>query len=171
MSAKRRQHEVWSASGARAKAPLDVGATLEQGIANHLHELNHVFQLGKSDEEIAAATEYLLGWAQTPRLPTHEELFAAERLYPFRPKGQTIIEFLQSGWPAELIRARALTLPDLRRLDRQAYMALHNWLRRPENKLPPHMRLLTKKQANDRLLADEAKVREARRLVRARERR
>ena len=88
----------------------------------------------------------------------------------YQPR-QGVVEFLEKGWPAPYIKASALSQPDLRRLDRAAYTALHNWLRK--NQLPEHLHLPTRSQLADDEVQhlDPERARHAQRILRAYERR
>ena len=111
-------------------------------------------------------------------LPTHEALKEQKLLYEDREvsletgRKPTVIEFLEHGWPAKFIAAGLLTRPDFRRIDPKAEQALKNWVRETKQLPPDHLHIPTKSESIDRILAENPeKLREARRLARAHERR
>jgi hypothetical protein len=75
---------------------------------------------------------------------------AAPKLYPNRPKGQSIVEYLRDpeGW-GPFVEAGVLTRPDLLRLDPKAYRALYN----AKGPLPTDVDLPTKSEALDRMVS------------------
>lgn len=73
--------------------------------------------------------------------------------YPYAPRMEGgIVKYLEDNW-APYIKAGLLSRPDLNRIDPKAYQALRNWLALPENQLPEHLQVPTKKEALDREIA------------------
>jgi hypothetical protein len=79
-------------------------------------------------------------------LPEKAPELYAERTHRKKsdPNYENIEGFLRRVWKTPWIDAGVLTMPDLERLDPQAYTALHNWLRK--NKLPPDLHIPTKNE-------------------------
>lgn len=107
-----------------------------------------------------AKTEPERSEADPDRLPDHAPMLYMDRT----SRGQTIVEFMRAVW-LPWIQSGLLTRPDLRRLDPQAYMAMANWLRRQE--WPADLPIPTKSQTVTAELSDPARLRDARRLLRA----
>lgn len=81
-----------------------------------------------------------------------------------KKKKGNIVEFMEKVWIL-WIDAGLLTMPDLKRLDIKAYYALNNWLGDNQDKIPGSLRVLTKSEAVDRELNDEERLARARRLA------
>lgn len=79
-------------------------------------------------------------------------------------KKGNIVKFMEEVW-ISWIDGGLLTMPDLKRLDIKAYYALNNWLGDNQDKIPVRLRVLTKSEAVDRELNDEERLARARRLV------
>jgi hypothetical protein len=102
----------------------------------------------------------------------------APELYKDRPRDpetgrlETVAVYLERVWKP-WIDAGVLTRPDFRRLDPEGEMALRNWLRNPENKLPDDLHIPKKTEVLSREVAeiDAETVRAVHRLVSAQQRR
>jgi hypothetical protein len=94
------------------------------------------------------------------KLPEHApELYVGNR--GGKKDGENIIDFLRRVW-GEWIGTGALTRPDLRRLDSNAYTALNNYLRNHE--LPSDIRIPKLSEVNDMALSGPTPLREVKRL-------
>lgn len=146
-------------------------ATEEQNIAEESSLERDIALLVQRAGYAAVAAEILRhnpAYTDNNQIPFPSLPDTAPKLYADRPKGQSIIDFLRDpdGW-GPYLEAKALSRPDLRRLDPQAYMALANWLRKTEHKLPPDLQIPTRSEhAAGKEIADQEDIRTARRIMR-----
>ncbi|OYQ37567.1 hypothetical protein CHU95_01025 [Niveispirillum lacus] len=151
--------------------PAPSAAAVIQRIVDDLagsvrHHLPHYSRLDQLLSQVQQALmEGTSGGGASPqadpdRLPDHAPMLYMDRVN----RDQSIVEFMRDAW-MPWIRSGLLTRPDLRRLDPQAYMAMANWLRR--NDWPADLPIPTKSETVTAELSDPARLREARRLLRA----
>lgn len=131
-----------------------------EAVISHLEQIFN--KLSFSLEERREALDYmanrLLKGAEIPDTPP--EIYAQRS-----DKNEKPIDFIARVYAPWL--GRGLAQADIKRLDRQLYMALHNWLR--HNELPPSIDLPTKSEVVTRQLEQvgPAGVRKASRIATA----
>lgn len=98
-------------------------------------------------------------FTETAELPAKApEKYADRPVNKTTGKRETIVRFLERVWYDPWIKNGALSRPDLARFDREAEMALRNWLR--DRAWPVHLHIPKKTEVLDSYL-DDPKVRKA----------
>jgi len=97
---------------------------------------------------LVAATKSGTDAARTNKLPLPKR--APELFVKRRNSSETIVDFLRRVWKPWM-DAGSLTRNDLRKLDQSAARGIDNWL--AKNSLPDDIRVPTKKELNDSIIA------------------